>query len=60
MKLFGSPFSPYVRKVRVLVKEKNIPCEFVVEDPWPAESRIPDMNPLGKVPVLQIGHDNYL
>jgi len=60
MKLYGSPFSPYVRKARVLIKEKNIPCEFVVEDPWPAASRIPGMNPLGKVPVLQIGPDNYL
>jgi glutathione S-transferase len=60
MKLFGSPFSPYARKARVLISEKNIPCEFVIEDPWPADSRIPGMNPLGKVPVLQIGPDNYL
>jgi len=60
MKLFGSPFSPYVRKARVLLNEKNIDCEFVVEDPWPAGSKIPSMNPLGKVPVLQIGPDNYL
>ena len=60
MKLFGSPFSPYVRKVRVLLGEKNIPCEFVIEDPWPAESKIPSMNPLGKVPVLQIGPDKFL
>ena len=36
MKLFGSTFSPYARKVRVLLKEKKIPCEFVIEDPWPA------------------------
>ena len=60
MKLYGSPFSPYARKARVLIHEKNIPCEYVVEDPWPAGSRIPAMNPLGKVPVLQIGPDNYL
>ena len=60
MKLYGSPFSPYVRKARVLINEKNIPCEFVIEDPWPAASRIPGMNPLGKVPVLEIGPDNYL
>jgi Glutathione S-transferase, N-terminal domain len=60
MKLFGSPSSPYVRKARVLLKEKSIDCEFVIEDPWPAESKIPSMNPLGKVPVLQIGPDNYL
>ena len=60
MKLYGSPFSPYARKARVLISEKNIPCEFVIEDPWPADSRIPGMNPLGKVPVLQIGPANYL
>jgi glutathione S-transferase len=60
MKLYGSAFSPYVRKVRVLLREKNIACEFVIEDPWPAGSRIPTLNPLGKVPVLQIGPDNYL
>ena len=60
MKLYGSPFSPYARKARVLILEKKIPCEFVNEDPWPADSRIPVMNPLGKVPVLEIGPDNYL
>ncbi len=60
MKLYGSPFSPYVRKARVLISEKRIPCEFVIEDPWSAESRIPGMNPLGKVPVLEIGPGNYL
>jgi glutathione S-transferase len=60
MKLFGSPTSPYVRKARVLISEKNIDCEFVIEDPWPAESKIPSMNPLGKVPVLQIGPDSCL
>jgi glutathione S-transferase len=60
MKLYGSPFSPYVRKVRVLLAEKKIPCEFVIADPWPADSTVPNMNPLGKVPVLQIGPGNYL
>jgi glutathione S-transferase len=60
MKLFGSLFSPYVRKARVLIAEKKIDCEFVVEDPWPADSRIPKLSPLGKVPVLQIGPENYL
>jgi len=52
MKLYGSLTSPYVRKVRVLIKEKNLPIELVVEDPWPEHSRIASMNPLGKVPTL--------
>ena len=60
MKLYGSPASPYARKVRVLIKEKHLPCEFVVEDPWPADSLIPSRNPLGKVPVLEIGSGSYL
>ncbi|RPI47251.1 MAG: glutathione S-transferase [Betaproteobacteria bacterium] len=52
MKLYGSLTSPYVRKVRILLKEKTLPVEFVVEDPWQEGSRIPAMNPLGKVPTL--------
>lgn len=60
MKLYGSPTSPYVRKARVLIKEKRIDCEFVTEDPWPEDSAIPRRNPLGKVPVLEIAPESYL
>ena len=60
MKLYGSLASPYDRKVRVLIKEKKLPCGFVVEDPWPADSPIPSRNPLGKVPVLEIESGSYL
>ena len=60
MKLYGSPFSPYARKARVLIIEKNIQCEFVAEDPWTADTAIPAMNPLGKVPVLELAPGNYL
>ncbi|MGH8619880.1 MAG: glutathione S-transferase family protein, partial [Burkholderiales bacterium] len=38
----------------------KIDCEFSVEDPWAADSRIPTLSPLGKVPVLQIGPEQYL
>lgn len=60
MKLYGTLNSPYARKARVLIKEKNLPVEFVIEDPWPQDSPIPARNPLGKVPVLEIGPDSYL
>lgn len=53
MKLYGSLTSPYVRKVRILLKEKNIACQFVVADAWSADSPVPALNPLGKVPVLE-------
>ena len=52
MKLIGTPTSPYVRKIRVVLAEKKIDCEFVVDSPWVAGSQVSRFNPLGKVPVL--------
>lgn len=52
MKLIGSNTSPYVRKVRVVMAEKRIDYQHVLEDVWAADSRIQESNPLGKVPVL--------
>lgn len=52
MKLVGSLTSPYVRKIRVQLQEKEIPFEFVLENVWEESSRIADHNPLSKVPCL--------
>ena len=52
MKLIGSKTSPYVRKVRVLLAEKQLPFEFVEESAWNADTTVPRYNPLNKVPVL--------
>ena len=52
MKLVASKTSPYARKVRVILAEKKLPFEFVVENVWAPETRILDFNPLGKVPAL--------
>lgn len=52
MKLIGSTSSPYVRKVRVVLAEKKLDCDFVLEDVWAAQTTINDANPLGKVPCL--------
>ena len=52
MKLIGSKTSPYVRKVRVLLAEKSIACEFVEENAWSADTKVPLYNPLNKVPAL--------
>ena len=52
MRLFGSPASPFVRKVRIVLEEKSIPHEYVIERPSAPGSRVPQFNPLGKIPVL--------
>ena len=52
LKLIGSQASPYVRKVRIVMAEKKIDFQFVVEDPWAENSPVSDSNPLGKVPCL--------
>lgn len=54
MRLIGSLTSPYVRKIRVLLKEKGIACDFVLENPHDAKTRLADFNPLGKVPTLEL------
>jgi glutathione S-transferase len=52
MKLIGSLNSPYVRKVRVVMAEKKIEYQFELDDPWSADTKIQQSNPLGKVPCL--------
>jgi glutathione S-transferase len=52
MKLIGSLASPYVRKVRVVMAEKKLDYQLVLEDVWATESAITEANPLGKVPCL--------
>ena len=51
MKLIGSPTSPYVRKVRMVMAEKKLDFQLVVEDPWSGDAVL-KANPLGKVPCL--------
>jgi glutathione S-transferase len=52
MKLVGSRTSPYVRKVRVILAERAIACDFVEESAWTATTTVPRYNPLNKVPAL--------
>lgn len=54
MKLVGSKTSPFVRKVRVLLAERNLPFEFVEESAWTPDTTVPRYNPLNKVPALAL------
>jgi glutathione S-transferase len=52
MKLIGSATSPYVRKVRIVMAEKKLDYQLILEDVWAANTSITASNPLGKVPCL--------
>ncbi len=52
MKLIGSNTSPYARKVRIVMAEKKLDYNFVLEDVWSDQTTIKDANPLGKIPCL--------
>ncbi len=52
MKLYGSHRSPYVQKVRVFIREKGIPCDFL--DVRPASAEVVALNPLSQIPTLEL------
>ena len=60
MKLIGSLTSPYVRKVRIVLAEKKIEYEFELDSPWSPGSNVPNINPLGKIPVLVLDEETTL
>lgn len=60
MKLIGSPTSPFARKVRIVLAEKKIEYAYVIESPWTPDSKVPNINPLGKIPVLVLDDETPL
>ena len=52
MKLIIATPSPYARKVRVVLREKDIDCEEIIDIPWNKNTLTKDLNPIGKIPIL--------
>jgi len=52
MKLIIATPSPYARKVRVVLHEKNIKFEEIIDVPWNRDTLTKNLNPLGKIPIL--------
>lgn len=50
--LISATPSPYARKVRIALAEKNLPFVLQTEVPWDADTQTPQWNPLEKLPVL--------
>lgn len=44
--------SPYARKVRIALQEKDVPFKLQTEVPWDHTTATPNYNPLEKLPVL--------
>lgn len=53
--VFGVSPSPFVRKVRVVLAEKNIPYELAPVFPGDADPKYRAMSPLGKIPAFKDG-----
>ncbi len=60
MKLIAALASPYSRKVRVVLAEKKIEYEFIVENPGDPATRVHEYKPLGKIPVLVLDDNTTL
>ncbi len=52
MKLLGTNTSPYVRKVRLVLLEKNLRHDYLVDPPREPGSQVARANPLGRIPAL--------
>lgn len=62
MKLFYSATSPYARKARVFIREKNLKAgiEERLCNPWDDPAELRALNPLGKVPTLALDDGTVL
>lgn len=57
MKLLGTNTSPYVRKARLVLLEKNIPHTYLVDAPREPGSQVVRANPLARIPALILDDD---
>lgn len=50
--LFHTPLSPACRKIRLMLKEKNLQHTLTTEEPWNRRIEFFALNPAGEAPVL--------
>lgn len=61
MKLHGVSLSPWVRRLMVLMEEKGIEFDLVTAVPGQtASAELQNMNPLGRIPVLELDDGRLL
>lgn len=55
MQLYGSPLSPFVRKILMVAAEKDIALELVPTAPFPPSPEFLKISPFGKIPAFRDG-----
>lgn len=60
MKLLGTLTSPYARKARVVLAEKKIDFEWVIDSPNSPDTNVTRYNPLARIPVLVLDDETAL
>lgn len=50
--LLHFPLHPQCRKIRLLIKEKQLDCDFLTERPWDRRDEFLKLNPAGELPVF--------
>ena len=60
MKLIIAAPSPYARKARVSLHEKEIKHEVIIDLPWTENTITKGKNPLGKIPILITRDNKYI
>lgn len=60
MKLLGTLTSPYARKARVVLAEKKIDFDWIIDSPNSPDTSVARYNPLGRVPVLVLDDESAL
>lgn len=53
LKLHGALLSPFVRKVRVVLTEKQVPYELIPANPFEKSPAFLTLSPLGRIPALE-------
>jgi glutathione S-transferase len=60
MKLLGTLTSPYARKARVVLAEKKIDFDWVIDSPNDPNTSVTRYNPLARIPVLVLDDETAL
>lgn len=58
--LYHFPLCPFSRKVRIVLKEKNIPYKLVQENPWQKRKEFTAINPVSQTPVMIDNHNTIV